>query len=353
MDLAGAVQPKLTLTNIQPAATGGYSVVLSYLAGAVISDTARIQIGPAIFTRITTGPGAGAGGDRPGAWADFDGDGDLDLFRAIADRQPDTLFANNGDGTFTRITDPVLARDAGQSSAAQWGDYDNEGWLDLFVANGGWFAADLEEDRPFTTSGETLGMRILVVEDEQRLLRSLAKALREEGYAVDTAEDGEEGLFRAETSDYDALVLDVMLPGIDGWELLARLRQQKPTPVLMLTARDATQDRVRGLPPFGQPGGPTPFEPGRDGPPPRRPGPEFRGPRGRFDGPPESREIRLRPATAIRRRCLARASHPDRGADLRNPDHPCPAANSLGVPRDGRRLPANGPANAPTHPVSP
>jgi len=90
-------------------------------------------------------------------------------------------------------------------------------------------------------------MRILVVEDELRLLRSLAKALREEGYAVDTAEDGQEGLFQAETYDYDALVLDVMLPGIDGWELLARLRRQKRTPVLMLTARDATRDRVRGL----------------------------------------------------------------------------------------------------------
>lgn len=96
-------------------------------------------------------------------------------------------------------------------------------------------------------SGEALGMRILIVEDEPRLLKSLARALREAGYAVDTAEDGDEGLFKAENSDYDALVLDVMLPGIDGWELLARLRRHKRTPVLMLTARDATRDRVRGL----------------------------------------------------------------------------------------------------------
>jgi two-component system, OmpR family, response regulator len=90
-------------------------------------------------------------------------------------------------------------------------------------------------------------MRILVVEDEPRLVRSLAKALREEGYAVDTAETGDDGLFKAESWEYDAIVLDIMLPGMDGWEVLARLRKQKKTPVLMLTARDAAPDRVRGL----------------------------------------------------------------------------------------------------------
>ncbi len=92
-----------------------------------------------------------------------------------------------------------------------------------------------------------LTMRILVVEDEPRLLRNLAKALREEGYAVDPAEAGDDGLFKAETYDYDAIVLDVMLPGLDGWEVLDRLRKKKRTPVLMLTARDAPKDRVRGL----------------------------------------------------------------------------------------------------------
>jgi len=90
-------------------------------------------------------------------------------------------------------------------------------------------------------------MRILIVEDEPRLLRNLAKALREAGYAVDIAEAGDEGLFKAETYDYDAIVLDVMLPGLDGWQVLERLRKQKRTPVLMLTAREATLDRVRGL----------------------------------------------------------------------------------------------------------
>ena len=90
-------------------------------------------------------------------------------------------------------------------------------------------------------------MRILVVEDEADLLRSIAQALREEGYAVDTAANGEDGLFNAENSDYDAIVLDVMMPKMDGWEMLARLRKTKKTPVLMLTARDQSRDRVHGL----------------------------------------------------------------------------------------------------------
>ena len=90
-------------------------------------------------------------------------------------------------------------------------------------------------------------MRILVIEDEADLLASLAKALREEGYAVDTAADGEEGLYKARSWEYDALVLDVMLPRLDGWGVLQRLRETRKTPVLMLTARDAARDRVRGL----------------------------------------------------------------------------------------------------------
>ena len=90
-------------------------------------------------------------------------------------------------------------------------------------------------------------MRILIVEDEVRLLRNLAKALREEGYAVDTAEDGEDGLYKAESYDYDTIVLDVMLPRLDGWAVLERLRNSRSTPVLMLTAMDAYSDRVRGL----------------------------------------------------------------------------------------------------------
>jgi two-component system, OmpR family, response regulator len=90
-------------------------------------------------------------------------------------------------------------------------------------------------------------MKILVVEDEPRLQRTLAKALREAGYAVDLASDGEEALYKGECWDYNVIVLDVMLPKMDGWQVLNRLRRQKRTPVLMLTARDAPPDRVRGL----------------------------------------------------------------------------------------------------------
>ena len=90
-------------------------------------------------------------------------------------------------------------------------------------------------------------MKILVVEDEPRLQRSLAKALREAGYAVDTASEGEEGLYKAQSSDYNVIVLDVMMPKMDGWQVLDRLRQHRRTPVLMLTAKDTPPDRVRGL----------------------------------------------------------------------------------------------------------
>ncbi len=90
-------------------------------------------------------------------------------------------------------------------------------------------------------------MRLLVVEDEEDLRRGLEQALREEGYAVDAAGDGKEGLYKAQEWDYDAIVLDVMLPEMDGWEILGRLRKKKKTPVLMLTARDGVRDRVKGL----------------------------------------------------------------------------------------------------------
>jgi len=91
-------------------------------------------------------------------------------------------------------------------------------------------------------------MRILVVEDEPDLRRLLEQALREAGYAVDTAEDGQTGLYKATTWEYDALVLDLMLPGLSGWEILSRLRAAKRlVPVLILTARDGLADRVRGL----------------------------------------------------------------------------------------------------------
>jgi two-component system OmpR family response regulator len=90
-------------------------------------------------------------------------------------------------------------------------------------------------------------MRTLIVEDQPDLLRTLARTLREDGYAVDTSTDGAGGLAKALETDYDAIVLDVMLPKMDGWEFLRRLREKKKSPVLMLTARDTVPDRIRGL----------------------------------------------------------------------------------------------------------
>ena len=90
-------------------------------------------------------------------------------------------------------------------------------------------------------------MRILIVEDEPDLLSAVAQSLREEGYAVDEATDGETGLYKAKGCDYDAIVLDLMIPRLDGLRLLSRLRNAKKTPVLILTARDTTADRVKGL----------------------------------------------------------------------------------------------------------
>lgn len=90
-------------------------------------------------------------------------------------------------------------------------------------------------------------MRVLVIEDEPELLEVLAQSLREDGYAVDEAADGTDGYFKASSWEYDAILLDVMLPGMNGWDLLAKLRKKKKVPVLMLTARDTFADRVKGL----------------------------------------------------------------------------------------------------------
>jgi two-component system copper resistance phosphate regulon response regulator CusR len=90
-------------------------------------------------------------------------------------------------------------------------------------------------------------MRILIVEDEPKLAAYLRKGLMEASFRVDAAVDGQEGLFLALHEDYDLIVLDVMLPEIDGLEVLRRLRAQKSTPVLLLTARDTVEDKVAGL----------------------------------------------------------------------------------------------------------
>lgn len=91
-------------------------------------------------------------------------------------------------------------------------------------------------------------MRILIVEDEPKAAAYLRKGFSEHGFVVDVAKDGEDGLYLAQTSLYDLLILDIMLPERDGWSVLTALRGTKnQTPVICLTARDAVQDRVKGL----------------------------------------------------------------------------------------------------------
>ena len=106
--------------------------------------------------------------------------------------------------------------------------------------------------QPEVVRGEVIGglkrMRILLVEDEPRAAQVLSKGLREQAYAVDVARDGDDALYQASITDYDAVVLDVMLPGIDGFAVCRELRVQgSHVPVLMLTARDAVDARIAGL----------------------------------------------------------------------------------------------------------
>jgi two-component system copper resistance phosphate regulon response regulator CusR len=90
-------------------------------------------------------------------------------------------------------------------------------------------------------------MRLLVIEDEPKTVDYLKRGLEESGFTVDTARTGTDGLHLAMTDDYDLVVLDVMLPGLNGWGVVQKLRERKNTPVLFLSARDDLDDRVHGL----------------------------------------------------------------------------------------------------------
>ncbi len=91
-------------------------------------------------------------------------------------------------------------------------------------------------------------MRILIVEDEKKTVEFLRKGLTEAGFIVDAEKNGQQGLLLALSKDYDLMILDVMLPGRDGWSILATLRQAgKKMPILFLSARDAVEERVKGL----------------------------------------------------------------------------------------------------------
>ncbi len=105
-------------------------------------------------------------------------------------------------------------------------------------------------------------MRILLIEDHPVIRQNVARALRDSNYVVDVAEDGREGLWKAEDAEYDAVILDFMLPLMDGWEVLSRIRKNSNTPVLMLTALDSTEDRIRGLDGGADDYLPKPFEMG-------------------------------------------------------------------------------------------
>jgi len=91
-------------------------------------------------------------------------------------------------------------------------------------------------------------MRILLIEDEKNLAAILKKGLEENGFAVDLSFEGEDGLYQAESCPYDAVLLDIMLPKMDGFTVLNKLREKKvPVPVLMLTSRGELEDRIKGL----------------------------------------------------------------------------------------------------------
>ncbi|QAV22146.1 response regulator transcription factor HprR [Proteus hauseri] len=90
-------------------------------------------------------------------------------------------------------------------------------------------------------------MKILLIEDHQKTASWVKKGLEEAGYTIDTISDGRDGLYLALENDYDLVILDIMLPGMDGWNILKILRTSKSVPVICLTARDAVGDRVKGL----------------------------------------------------------------------------------------------------------
>lgn len=104
-----------------------------------------------------------------------------------------------------------------------------------------------ERPKRYRSAGLSVNMKILVVDDEVRAAEYLRKGLSENGYVVDIASDGTTGLHAAIEGDYDLIILDAMLPGLDGFAVLSALRSVRHVPVLMLTARGRTDDKVRGL----------------------------------------------------------------------------------------------------------
>jgi hypothetical protein len=140
-DLPGRTNATLVLSNVQASDAGDYTAVVSNLAGAVTSRVARLEV-DATFTKITTGRIVTDIATSSGlTWGDYDNDGFLDLFVPNMIRSPspngnDFLYRNNGDGTFSAVTNTIIVTDALNSEVGVWGDYDNDGYLDLFVTHG-------------------------------------------------------------------------------------------------------------------------------------------------------------------------------------------------------------------------
>jgi two-component system response regulator MprA len=110
-----------------------------------------------------------------------------------------------------------------------------------------WYISREFDVSAFNERGVRMNARILIIEDDEKILKFLRRGLAYEGYQVDTAEDGESGLSMARDNPPDLVVLDWMLPGLDGLEVCRRLRAGGPIPILMLTAKDNVSDRVLGL----------------------------------------------------------------------------------------------------------
>jgi enediyne biosynthesis protein E4 len=134
--LFGATNSTLVLTNVQRSDAGDYAVIVSNNFGGVTSQVATLTI-DATFTKITTGSVVNDHGDSTGAaWGDYDGDRNLDLFVSNFGTPANFLYRNNGDGTFTRLTAGDVGTGGRNAEGSIWGDYDNDGNLDLFVAVG-------------------------------------------------------------------------------------------------------------------------------------------------------------------------------------------------------------------------
>ncbi len=157
-------------------------------------------------------------------------------------------------------TDCIIPTDSGTDSLLRRHDPDAGPVFSSSHSSATYPGMAVERNRPYEVEYETIVtdcdwqlpgewvVRLLLIEDSTRLQKSLSMGLRKEGFKVDATGDGSEGLWFAESFDYDVIILDLMLPGLDGLSILQKLRQkQRPASVMILSARDTVEDRVQGL----------------------------------------------------------------------------------------------------------